>query len=36
MDKDARSQLGDFRDLTAADVVTLGKTGENDILRIRG
>ena len=36
MDKDARSQLGDFIDLTTADVVTLGKTGENDILRIRG
>ena len=36
MDKDARSQLGDFVDLTTADIVTLGKTGENDINRIRG
>ena len=36
MDKDARSQLGDFIDLTTADIVTLGKTGENDINRIRG
>lgn len=36
MDKDAKSQLGDFIDLTTADIVTLGKAGENDIRRIRG
>lgn len=36
MDRDAKSQVGDFIELKTAQVITLHKEGENDILRIRG
>ena len=36
MDNNAKSQAGDFVDLSTADIVTLSKMGERDIQRIRG
>lgn len=36
MSQDAKSGVGDYIDLKTADIVTLEKKGEIDILRIRG
>lgn len=36
MSNDAKSNVGDYIDLKSADIVTLEKTGELDITRIRG
>lgn len=36
MSNDAKSQLGDIVDIKNAEVITLSKEGEDDILRLRG
>lgn len=36
MSSDAKSQIGDIVNLSEAQIVTLEKSGEKDILRIRG
>lgn len=36
MSNDAKSEIGDFVDLRSAEIVTLEKSGETDITRIRG
>lgn len=36
MSNDAKSEVGDIIDLSSAEIVTLQKQGEKDIMRIRG
>lgn len=36
LDRDAKSQVGDFIDMDTAEIVTLEKEGKKDINRIRG
>ena len=36
MSNDATSQLGDIVDINNAEVITLSKQGEDDIMRLRG
>lgn len=36
LDNDAKFRIGDFIDMNTAEIVTLTKHGESDIIRIRG
>lgn len=36
MSNDAKSEVGDFINLNTAEIITLEKDGEEDIVRIRG